>query len=333
MSHPPPHNYQQYAVHPGPPAQGYHQPPAGYPAQPPQHQDPQRYYTPGPQNGRLSPSPRLPFFTARLHSSSLWALANRLAARAEADTFSCFPLTDQPPYPASSTSPSFQQQGTATAPFYLAGAEVPSQNAQQYPPRDANPYGPANSQQAPPPATADPPSPTEPYKAYSRPAPPQSQDVHGQRPQSTYGAQELATSVYDSPVAPYSGQSFDAGGGGGIPSAPYPAQPQQPHYQHQPQAQTQQQQQPQQPQQPIYQSYNPGPGPGDPSPQDSMHRPPLQPGGPGYDARHTIHGQILPTAAVGQPQYKPYGPPGTVDEAGAAGPGPPNDYYRQSGVY
>lgn len=45
MSHPPQHNYQQYAMRP---AQAYPPPGGNYPPQP-QPQDPQRFYTPGPQ--------------------------------------------------------------------------------------------------------------------------------------------------------------------------------------------------------------------------------------------------------------------------------------------
>lgn len=46
MSHPPQHSYQQYAMRPAPPGQGYPQASSGYPPQ-----DPQGYYTGGPQGG------------------------------------------------------------------------------------------------------------------------------------------------------------------------------------------------------------------------------------------------------------------------------------------
>lgn len=49
MSHPPQHNYQQYAMRP---VQQAYPPPAG--TYPPQGQDPQRFYTPGAQ-GSTSP--------------------------------------------------------------------------------------------------------------------------------------------------------------------------------------------------------------------------------------------------------------------------------------
>ncbi|PHH66569.1 hypothetical protein CDD81_7044 [Ophiocordyceps australis] len=67
-------------------------------------------------------------------------------------------------------TPSQQQTPPASAPFYVAGTEVPTQQQQQ--PEQAT-------------------------------LPHQSPYAH-HRPQSTYGAQELATSVYDSPMPPAS---------------------------------------------------------------------------------------------------------------------------------
>ncbi|UKZ67429.1 uncharacterized protein TrAtP1_008588 [Trichoderma atroviride] len=102
MSHPPQHSYQQYAMRPG--HQAY-PPPAG--TYPPQGQDPQRFYTPGPQ-GRpqyqqtSSPPPNFP----------------------------------QPGAPAQGSS------HPGPAPFYVAGAETPAGQppaGQQYPPRDNAP--------------------------------------------------------------------------------------------------------------------------------------------------------------------------------------------------
>ncbi|KAL3956329.1 hypothetical protein ACCO45_009175 [Purpureocillium lilacinum] len=101
--------------------------------------------------------------------------------------------------------PPGQPQGTP-APFYVAGSEVPSQPQggapQQYPPREHSPRLNSHGKQptSPPPQT---------YTPYSQPAAqsqstPYAQAPPGQqRPQSTYGAQELATSVYDSPIAPH----------------------------------------------------------------------------------------------------------------------------------
>lgn len=264
MSHPPQHNYQQYATRPGPPGpQGYAR--GGYPqGQPPQ--DP--YYN--------QPPP-----------------------------------SDHPHYQTSSPPPSnnnnsnnnFQPQGTAV-PFYVAGAEVPSHGLvsqqqqlplqhqhrqQQYPPRDDAPS-------AEPHASVYPssPPPTQSFAPYSQL--PQQQ----QRPRSTYGPQELATSVYDSPIAPQN-----------PPGAPSDQQ---------------------------YQSYNPDQA--GPPPENSMSPAPPQPDGAAFDTRHGLPSQGGPpgggsgSAPDGhhhqqqqQQQYKPYVPPGAVD-----GPSP-NEYYRQGGQY
>ncbi|KEY67679.1 hypothetical protein S7711_03932 [Stachybotrys chartarum IBT 7711] len=278
MSQPPQHSYHQYAMRPGPPGQGY--PPAGaYPPQgaPPQQDPNQRYYTPGPG--------------------------------------------DRPQFPAASPPPNFPPSvPPASAPFFAAGSEPPAHNpghpppsAQQYPPRDQTPGIPPAGKQPGPLNT----SPI--YQPYSQP-PPQASDPYAQgpppgqqRPQSTYGAQELATSVYDSPIAPHNPQS--AGGYSNSvysqddhePNAPPPGP-----YGHQPQ----------------YQSYNPPSHAPPHPPTDSMAPPPLNPGGgPAYDARHTLPSQA---GAAQQPQYKPYVPPSDID--GPSAPAP-NDYYRSSNVY
>ncbi|KAF5130180.1 Class E vacuolar protein-sorting machinery protein hse1 [Metarhizium anisopliae] len=261
MSHPPQHSYQQYAMRPAAPGQGY--PGGGYPqGQPPQ--DP--YYNQAPPS-------------------------------------------DHPHYQASSPAPNnFQSQGNP-APFYVAGAEVPSQapgaqpqqqQPQQYPPRDDTPsLGPPSGKQpapvnpsSPPPQSFTPYSPQPPQQN----AAPYSQMPSQQRPQSTYGAQELATSVYDSPIAPHNPNP-----------APFGQQP--------------------------YHSYNPpeqAPPPAPtgqaPPPPNSMSPAPLQPGGAAaYDARHGLPSQTAPETHPPQPQYKPYVPPGD-------GPSP-NDYYRQGNPY
>lgn len=218
---------------------------------------------------------------------------------------------DHPHYQASSPPPNnFQPQGTP-APFYVAGAEVPShapsqpqQPPQQYPPRDDTPsLGPPGGKQPAPVNPSSPPPQT--FTPYSHPQqpPPQNaapyaqvpnQQQQQQRPQSTYGAQELATSVYDSPIAPHNPTA-----------APFGQQ--------------------------QYQSYNPpdqAPPPAPtgqaPPPPNSMSPAPLQPGGAAYDARHGLPSQGAPVdSRPPQPQYKPYVPPGD-------GPSP-NDYYRQGG--
>lgn len=93
-------------------------------------------------------------------------------------------------------------------------------------------------------------------------------------------------------------------------------------------------------QQPSYQSYQP-PSQQAPSapgsqpaqrPQNVMSPPPLQPGGPAYDARQGLPSQASagPGAGAGSgPQYRPYMPPNSSEPSAPA----PNDYYRQPGVY
>ncbi|KAK7398227.1 ESCRT-0 subunit protein hse1 [Neonectria punicea] len=236
------------------------------------------------------------------------------------------PRVDHAPYQTSSPPPNFQPQSQSQqnqAPFYVAGSEVPSN--QQYPPRDQTP---ADGRQPAPINTSPPPA--QNYTPYSHPPPqdnnPYSQPpLNQQRPTSTYGAQELATSVYDSPIAPNNPNS----------AATYTSSVYSPEEQADSNVPpmssyaTQQQQQP--PTQ--YQSYNPptqvppAVPTGQPPqvPVSVMTPPPLQPGGGAYDSRHTLPSQAAPP---GQPQYKPYVPPGEAPSAPA-----PTDYYRQNGVY
>ncbi|KLP08303.1 Uncharacterized protein Y057_12957 [Fusarium fujikuroi] len=277
MAHPPQHNYQQYAMRPGP-SQGYPQA-GGYPPQGAPPQDPSRYYTPGPQ--------------------------------------------EQPPYQASSPPPNFQNQPQGqSAPFYVAGAEVPA-GSQPYPPRNESP---SNGKQPAPINTSTPGPNFNPYNQ-SQNNNPYAQAPTGGRPGSTYGAQELATSVYDSPIAtnnphqPTSAATFSSS----VYSPEEPndnasAPPPGPYATHQ-----------QQPQQ--YQSYNPSSqvppmptGSAPPPPQSVMTPPPLNPGNAGgYDARHGLPSQ---GGAGGQAQYKPYVPPGDGPSAPA-----PDSYYQSGGVY
>ncbi|KAH8129033.1 hypothetical protein FP744_10007526 [Trichoderma asperellum] len=271
MSHPPQHNYQQYAMRPG------HQPyppPAG--TYPPQGQDPQRFYTPGSQ-GRpqyqqtSSPPPNFP----------------------------------QPGAPSQGSS------HPAPAPFYVAGVETPAGQppaGQQYPPRDNAPGIPPNASQPPPLKTTTSPPPQN-FNPFQQPP--------NQQPPSTYGAQELATSVYDSPIAPNNpnsattfASSVYSQDGPAVPHpndnepiAPYSTQ-----------------------QQPSYQSYQPPQQPPSQQPQNAMSPPPLQPSGPSYDSRQNLPSQ---SGAGSSGQYRPYVPPGSSEPSA---PGP-NDYYRQPGVY
>ena len=220
---------------------------------------------------------------------------------------------------------------------------MPSQHAQRppaqhYPPREETPHHPSNAGHPAPINTSSPPQHYTPYSQPPGPTPqsPSYAQPPGQgRPQSTYGAQELATSVYDSPIQPNphnlnnpnswgsSVYSPEESGPNDNPSAP----PSGPYAQ-----------------QPPYQGYNPDQGAppvptGQPPqpPQDSMtpaplQPGPLQPGGAAYDARQGLPSQA--GAASGgpgapQPQYKPYVPPASIEGPNAPAP---SDYYR-SGVY
>ncbi|ATY67051.1 SH3 domain protein [Cordyceps militaris CM01] len=266
MAHPPQHNYQQYAMRPG---SGYPQA-GGYPSQPPPSQEPNQYYNSAP------------------------------------------PAGPDHGYHTSSPGPSFPPGGQPSgAPFYVGGAEVPSQTGnqpstpQQYPPRDPTPRIPSSSQPPVPNNSTSPPPQGQSYTPYSpqpqqlyHPPPQQTQQPPPlqpvQRPQSTYGAQELATSVYDSPIAPHNPNSFyPQDEAAALPPA------------HQQQA----------PSQPHYQSYAP---PDQAPPPVPAGQPPQVPGG-GAPASTT-------------PQYKPYVPPGASAPDGPSAPSP-NDYYRQPGGY
>ncbi|KAH9885486.1 hypothetical protein F4778DRAFT_774282 [Xylariomycetidae sp. FL2044] len=329
MSHPPQPNYHQYAPRP-PMPHGYGVPGGppgpGFAPQgaPPVQQDPQRYYTPGPQG----PPPQ-----------------------------------EQNPY-HHTTSPSphnFQRQTPGPAPFYLQGAEVPSQGGpppaqqQQYPPREQPSRLASAGKQPDPIQTSS--SPPQQYQAYSQP-PPQA----SQRPPSTYGIpQELATSTYDSPVAshnpngpsePYSASVYSTEDPYGSPTAP-PSAPPGPAGPSQgvptPLAIASQPSAP--PSQPQYTAYNPHQQPQQPQqpPPQPQHQisfdsaaPPPQPTGaappipqgqpphvmtppplqPGGPAYDSR--QTLPSQAPGHgPQYKAYVPPGNEPSA-------PQDFYRQS---
>ncbi|KAH8729427.1 hypothetical protein BGZ61DRAFT_529633 [Ilyonectria robusta] len=224
------------------------------------------------------------------------------------------PRQDHVPYQTSSPPPNFQPQSQNTAPFYVAGAEIPP-TQQQYPPRNETP---ADGRQ-PAPINTSPPA--QAYTPYSHP-PPQDPNPYSQRPSSTYGAQELATSVYDSPIAPnnpnsaatYSSSVYspDDQNNNSHPSNSYAPQQQQP-----PPAQYKSYMPPDQAPPAVPTSQPPQP------PHNVMTPPPQQAGSSAYDSRHN-----LPSQAGGQQQYKPYVPPGDAPSAPA-----PNDYYRPNGVY
>lgn len=243
---------------------------------------------------------------------------------------------------------------------------------QQYPPREQGQRVPSAGKQPAPIQTSSPP-PSNPYAAYQAPAGAQRpQSTYGGAPQ------ELSTSVYDSPIAPHNPNSAatysssvyspdDAyhanptpGGppNSHAPSAPPPSAP----TPSAPDARTTYQQYtayhtPQQASQPnpYGRGYDTGandaPHPPPPTgqappppipqarPENVMTPPPLQPGGPAYDARQTLPsrmgGYASPTGQrpdAGpqpgqQPQYKAYVPPGAPGPAND-GPSAPGDYYR-----
>ncbi|KAJ0340630.1 hypothetical protein COL922a_003225 [Colletotrichum nupharicola] len=264
-------------------------------------------------------------------------------------------------YPAQGP-PQQQQEQRFYTPAPQAGAEVPSAGGpppaqnHPYPQREHNPRLPSTGK-APAPINTSPPPTANAYTAYSQPP--------NQRPQSTYGAQELATSVYDSPIAahnpssaatytssvysqddPYNSNNTSSPAVG---NTTVPAPPPSSFQPSAPTAQPSQPSAPSAPQQPQYQSYRPpgtqgqdnynnaptqapppvptGAAPPIPGPARSevLTPPPLQPGGAAYDAR-----QSLPSQGA-QPQYRAYVPPGAAADGPSAPPA--HDYYRQSGVY
>ncbi|KAI2633370.1 hypothetical protein GGS21DRAFT_520462 [Xylaria nigripes] len=336
MSHPPPHNYHQYAA--GPPVpQGYGAPAGpsgpGYAPQGPAPgaQDPQRYYTPGPQGPPPGAQDPQGYYTSVPQGPS---------------------PQEHNQYQATSPPPSFQRPPPAAAPFYIQ-TEVPPQTAppqaQQYPPREQPSRVAAGKQPAPPHNSSPPPQ--QAYLSYTPALLP------GQRPQSTYGhPQELSTPAYDSPIAEHN----DAGA-----SAPYPASVySQDDMYSSPTASGSLASPPDGPQgiptplapsshaaKPQYTAYNPQPlqhqdsfdapsQPVPPQPTDAappipqsqdpsmMTPPPLRPGGPQYNARQSHAGQTHPQAQQQQqPHFQAYVPPAP------GGPSAPQNYYRQNAAY
>ncbi|KAI0968253.1 hypothetical protein F4678DRAFT_443795 [Xylaria arbuscula] len=323
MSHPPQHNYHHYAA--GPPApQGY-----GAPAGPPGPgyappgptsgpQDPQRYYTPGPQG----PPPH-----------------------------------EHNQYQATSPPPNFQRLTPGPAPFYLQGAEVPPQGgpppAQQYPPRDQPSRIAAGKQPAPQQTSSPPPQQAyQPYTQAPHLAGPRPQSTYGNPQELSTPAYDspVATHNNASGPDPYSASAYSQDDMYSSPTAPAPsASPLGPSSIATPLALASH------PGQPQYTAYNPNPHPlqhqdsfdapsQPPPPQptsaappiphaqahDSVTPLPLQPGGPHYDSRHSLPSQAHSQAQqqLQQPQYKAYVPP-----AGSAEPSAPQDYYRQGAAY
>ncbi|KAK8100703.1 hypothetical protein PG999_011077 [Apiospora kogelbergensis] len=248
--------------------------------------------------------------------------------------------------------PSQQQQ----PPQYAQGG--PQGNQQQYPPRDQQPSRVAAGKQPANISTSSPPP--QPYSSYPSQPPVQG----GQRPQSTYGnPQELATSAYDSPVAPHRQGSGDlysasvystedpyASSSPTAPSAPPPLAPGgPPQGVPTPLAVGSGPSAPSAPSQPQYSAYNPQQqqqqqqapafdAPSAPSaPSAPTNAPPPMPTSaappipaplavgrpPNHDARQGLPSQMSPPP--GQAQFKAYVPPGSNNE-----PSAPQDFYRQS---
>ncbi|KAI2610560.1 hypothetical protein GGR54DRAFT_617453 [Hypoxylon sp. NC1633] len=331
MSHPPQPNYHQYAPRPLM-AHGYAVPggsgtgagfaPQGAP--PVQQQEPQRYYTPGPQG----PPPQEPS-----------------------------------QYQPSSPPPNFQRPTPAPAPFYLQGAEVPPQQsqapAQQYPPRDQPSRVAAGKQSGPLQASSPPP---QAYQPYSQPPlqtgqrPPSTYGnipelatsgydspvatTHNPSQTDTYSASVYSPneSYATSPTAPAPSApsapapSGPSGSAQGIPTplaiASHPSAPSQPQYsayipqRHDSYDATPSQAPPPQPTgaaPPIPQAIQP-----------MMTPPPLHPSSAAFDARHSLPSQVPqshpPPQQQQQPQYKAYVPPGNEPSA-------PQDFYRQNAAY
>ncbi|KAH8816189.1 hypothetical protein F5884DRAFT_775309 [Xylogone sp. PMI_703] len=247
---------------PGPSVPGYG---GGYPPQAaaPPPQDPQRYYSPGPQ---------------------------------------------EPPYPPQTASPAGYPPRNGPQPFYVvAGGQQPDHT---YPPQDHTPRIPSSSKPAPIQTSSPPPN------QYG--TVPQT----GHRPQSTYSnPQELATSVYDSPVnnqpnAPYSASVYsdDPYSATAPPNAP-PNEPPAP---------------------PAQQQYTPYSPPQ--KPQQAPNHPasivpqPLSISHPAYPSINNDARQSLPSQSG---QYKPYRPAGGEGRPGAPSvpSGTHEDFYRQNAAY
>ncbi|KAI1118381.1 hypothetical protein F5Y14DRAFT_400198 [Nemania sp. NC0429] len=316
MSHPPPHNYHHYAA--GPVPQGYGAPPGppgpGYAPQGPTPgmQDPQRYYTPGPQGP---------------------------------------PQQEHNQYKATSPPPNFQRPAAGAAPFYLQGAEVPPQGsplpAQQYPPRDQPSRVAAGKHPAPTQPSSPPPQQAyQPYTQASHVAEQRPQSTYGNPQELSTPAYDSPVATHNASAPdPYSASVYSQDDVYSSPTATAPSGsplgPSGP-----PQGVVTPLTLASHPNQPQYSAYNPRPnqrqssfdapsqpppppptGSAPPIPQgqslDVMTPPPLQPGGPLYDSRQSLPSQAPPQFQ--QPQYKAYVPPAVGSESGA-----PQDYYRQA---
>ncbi|EKD15159.1 uncharacterized protein L3040_001526 [Drepanopeziza brunnea f. sp. 'multigermtubi'] len=237
------------------------------------------------------------------------------------------PNQQQDQYAQQSSSQGYPPHRTGPAPFYVVaqGQQAPEPQApqaqHQYPPGNPTTRIPSNNM--PPPIQTSSPPPSNPY-----PTPlPQT----GHRPQSTYSnPQELATSVYDSPVTqkpPQHGALYSNDDSHpAVPATNTQSPPGQQQYNAYAPPQQQQYAAIHQPtyDAPAPPTENPPPPPaGAPGGYSSISQP--------QDARQTLPSQ------VGQARYKPYQRPssseGQSSTAPSAPPGAPQDFYRQSAAY
>ncbi|PQE33724.1 hypothetical protein CJF32_00009124 [Rutstroemia sp. NJR-2017a WRK4] len=235
-----------------------------------------------------------------------------------------FSPQQEPPYQRQSSPPSNYPPRNGPAPFYVVppGQQPPpTDGRQQYPQRDPTPRIPSGSKPAPLQTNSPPPT------QY-----PTQQPQTGHRPQSTYSnPQELATSVYDSPIqqlnpqplAPYTAYpGGEPDGYSSIPPAQVPAPLQ--YHAYKPPQQPSQPPQSSQPSQPSQPSYDP------PLPPPNQVPSPVQMNA-GYPNLNQDARASLPS------QYKAYQRPGSSDgNAPSAPPGAaanPADFYRQSAAY
>lgn len=286
----------------GRPGAGY---PGGYPPQAaPTQQNPQRYFSPNPQQGMSNISD--------LNSQTL-------------------NVTDQP-YSQPGAPQDFPQR-TGQAPFYVVGQQQQAtQQQQQQPQPQAQPQSQPHPQPYPQDETSRIRSNSKPPPQLLQPASPPTQYTShqpqtGHRPQSTYAnPQELATTAYDPPQAQqpdseYSASVYsqDDGFASSAHSNQQPPASQQQYIAYAP---------PQQSQPGGYDPPTPRPNAGFAPPATHMNA--------SYPAVNSDARQSLPSQ-LAQPQYKPYQPPesseGPQPGQPSAPPGAPQDYYRQNTAY
>ncbi|KAI1630559.1 hypothetical protein F4809DRAFT_282516 [Biscogniauxia mediterranea] len=353
MSHPPQPNYHQYAPRP-PMPQGYGVP-TGAPGPsfapqgpPPIQQDPQRYYTPGPQGPpqqeqnpyhqttspppnfqRQTPAPA-PFY---LQGAEVPATGGPPSSQQQ------YPPRDQPSRVAVGKQPAPLQTSSPPPQTYQAYSQPPTQAGARPQSTYGNPQELATSAYDSPVAAHNNPGagPSDPYSAsvYSQ------EDPYANSPTAPPASAPSAPSAPPPapPVLTQQGVPTALAIAGQAPSAPSaPSQPQYTAYNPRiaqqnpasyevPQPPTQVLSPPPQPSgsaPPIPHSQPPAP-----TISAAMAPPPLQPGGPFYDARQSLPSQQQASSPPPptQPQYKAYVPPSMQE------PSAPQDFYRQGAAY